>query len=392
MKIIEIDKKNSAAYDSFVTAHPLGSIHQLWQWGEFQVTSQKRDLFKVFAVVGPDDRILASALMIRQCLPFGKCWFYCPRGPLADYSDPDALDLLFKKIAELASEQNAVFFRFDPPLEAGYSPKIAATLEHLKTRPAHAHYQPESTLILDLKHEPDELLKRMKPKGRYNIKVAQKHGVTVRVSDAAVGQSGKPAGHADGREADIEAFYALLRETTARDSFTGHPLSYYKKMLEVFGQPLRSGQSQRSTFEVGSTSKVDSSPRPSAKLYLAEHGGKVLAGMIATYFRDTATYYFGASSNENRHTMAPYLLHWQAIRDARAAGYHYYDFFGIAPENRPGSTPGTGRPHPWQKVTEFKLKFGGERVNYYPAQEIVYRPFWYTLIRLAKAARALLKR
>lgn len=159
-----------------------------------------------------------------------------------------------------------------------------------------------------------------------------------------------------------------------------------------------------STPDVDPTSGVENPARPSAKLYLAEHGGKVLAGMIATYFRDTATYYFGASSNENRHTMAPYLLHWQAIQDARAAGYHYYDFFGIAPENQRDPISKTGgiskvpgisnanHPHPWQKVTEFKLKFGGERVNYYPAQEIVYQPFWYTLIRFAKWARGIIKR
>jgi len=364
MKTIEIIAENKRNYDNFVEAHPLGSIHQVWDWGVFQSKSPLRDKFWVVAATedGSRDgahgsahggsRIMASALVIRQRLPFGKCWLYCPRGPLGDYSSDhghEALKKVFEKIGHLAQKENAVFLRFDPPLEDTYAPHLRAFLEDLGARPAHAHYQPESTLILDLKHEPEELLKKMKPKGRYNIKVAQKHGVTIRVSDASTGRF----------SADLEAYYSLLRQTTARDGFSGHPLSHYRNMLEVLG-PAR------------------------AKLYLAEYEGKLLAGMIATYFAQTATYYFGASSDEHRNTMAPYLLHWQAINDARAAGFHYYDFFGVAPENQPD--------HPWAKVTDFKLKFGGERVNYLPAREIVYKPFWYVLIKTAKWVRGFLGR
>ncbi len=345
MKIIEITSVNRKRYDAFVLNHPLGSIHQTLEWGIFQSGSGRRDKFRVFAAEDEDGQIMASALVIRQVMPFNKCWLYCPRGPLGDYSKKQNLTPLFNKIKELAHSENAVFLRFDPPLEESFHPRLKEFFKTINARPAHAHYQPESTLILDLKHAPEELLRRMKPKGRYNIKVAQKHGVKVRVSD--------------GNKADMEAFYALLRRTAQRDRFSGHPQSYYKKMLEVLG-PQK------------------------ARLYLAEYDGKLLAGMIATYFAQTATYYFGASSDEHRNTMAPYLLHWQAINDARAAGYHYYDFFGIAPVDQPG--------HPWAKVTDFKLKFGGERVDYMQAYEIVYRPLWYTLIKLAKVALKIIKR
>jgi lipid II:glycine glycyltransferase (peptidoglycan interpeptide bridge formation enzyme) len=77
--------------------------------------------------------------------------------------------------------------------------------------------------------------------------------------------------------------------------------------------------------------------------------------------------------------MAPYLLQWQAVLDAKNAGCKYYDFLGIAPENTPD--------HPWAGVTDFKLKFGGMRVNHVPAQEIIYRPFWYLLMKFAKWLR-----
>jgi lipid II:glycine glycyltransferase (peptidoglycan interpeptide bridge formation enzyme) len=307
---------------------------------------------------------LASALVIRQKLPLKKCWLYCPRGPLADYQNPEALLLLLKKIRDIAAAENAVFFRFDPPLDA--AEKIDWDL--LGAHPAHAHYQPENTLILDLSQSEQAILNQMKPKGRYNIKIAQKHGVKVRVSD--------------GNEADVDAYFHLLQQTTARDEFSGHPKKYYSDMLAI----LKPGHSHilPPGTESGASMPVQI-PRqeepyaPHAQLYLAEYQGQVVAGIIVTFYKDTAIYYFGASSNEHRNVMAPYLLQWQAILGAKARGCKYYDFLGIAPEG--------AADHPWSGVTGFKLKFGGKRLDYQPAREIVYNPFWYLLVKVLKKVR-----
>ena len=177
----------------------------------------------------------------------------------------------------------------------------------------------------------------MKPKGRYNIKIARKHGIAIRISN-------------DDPQKDIKTFYKLFQDTTSRDRFSGHSLDYYQNMFLFL------------------------EPRP--KLYIAEYKDQPIAAIIVTYFHKTATYYFGASSNEHRNLMSPYLLQWQAILDAKKAGYSYYDLFGIAPEGK--------QKHPWAGVTAFKLKFGGKRVNYLHAREIIYKPFWYALIKLAK--------
>lgn len=342
MKVHILTENESPAYEKFVKNHPLGSIHQTTRWGEFQTKLSGRD--KCWRLIVEDDHgeFLASALVIRQLLPFKKCWLYSPRGPLADYKNPEALQKLLEKIDELAHRNNAVFFRFDPPLLQ--DERIDWKL--LNARPAHAHYQPENTLMLDLTLSEEQLLKEMKPKGRYNIKVAEKHGVKIRVSH--------------GEPRDIDAFYSLLQQTTGRDEFSGHDKKYYEDMLKILHQQ--------------------------AKLYLAEYGGKPVAGMIVTYCKDTATYYFGASSNEHRNVMAPYLLQWQAIRDAKTSDCTVYDFLGIAP-SLPGSPDEVDRSHVWAGVTDFKLKFGGKRVDYQPAREIVYRPFWYMVIKLIKKIR-----
>lgn len=353
MQIKELSPTQKKQYETFVKSHPLGSIHQTEEWGIFQSQAGRRDRHWIFVVENGKGEILASALVIRQLLPFKKCWLYCPRGPLIDFSNEESVTAglqLFEKIKNLASEQDAIFFRFDPSAERSEAPteskqenqkKVSTPLEFFKkslhARPAHAHYQPEHTLIVDLQPTQEEILKQMKPKGRYNIKVAQKHNVKIRLSD--------------NNPEDIDTFYNLLTQTTTRDKFSGHPLKYYQTMLQTLGSEK-------------------------AKLYLAEYQDKIIAGAIVTYFNQTATYYFGASSSEFRNVMAPYLLHWQIMQDAKASGYRFYDFFGISPENDP--------KHAWASVTEFKLKFGGKRIEYISAQEIIYKPFWYLLMRLAK--------
>lgn len=334
-------------YNNFVLSHPLGTIHQLREWGEFQTKTPGRDKFWALDLKS-DKEIVASALIIRQSLPFGKCWLYCPRGPLVDYANKKQTAELFAKIAQIAKEEKAVFVRFDPPLlqDDTHLQKIP------KTRIAHAHYQPESTLFIDLTKSEEQILAQMKPKGRYNIKVAQKHGVTVE----QCGANDPPAAREANLQTAIREFYNLFTETTGRDHFSGHPQKFYSDMLEIFA-PQKNAPA-------------------SAKLYLARYKGKPVAGAIITYFNQTALYYFGASSGEDRNVMAPYLLHWQIIKDAKSAGYTEYDLFGIAPENT--------KNHPWAGVTDFKLKFGGDRINYAPAREIVYKPFWYWIIQVAK--------
>ncbi len=338
-ELVNTSQKDRQKYDKFVQNHPLGSIHQTVEWGLFQSKTPGRDKFYVLMQEDQNGKCIGSALLIRQQLPRGLSWLYCPRGPLIDYSDLPKFAPLFQKIAQIAQKDKAVFLRFDP----GISDHQFSNFKSVKSRVAHAHYQPESTLILDLTKSPEELLKQMKPKGRYNIKIAQKHGVTIR----------------QGEPNEVQHFYNLLLQTTTRDKFSGHGMEYYQNMLQILGPQQ-------------------------AKLYFAEYQSNIIAGMIVTYFKDTATYYFGASSNNHRNTMAPYLLQWQAILGAQKHGCKFYDFLGIAPENHNGQV---NPNHPWAGVTDFKLKFGGTRVNYVPPQEIVYLPLWYQLIKIAKRFR-----
>lgn len=314
MKAKILEKSQEKIWEDFVRNHPLATIHQTAKWGDFQGQHWIVGLFD-------DERIIAGTLLVKRNLPKGYCWLYAPRGPLAT---PTEFEALMPVITEIAAKENAIFLRIDPPLAKPVKFKDFHDVKY--------GFQPQHTIIIDISVSEEEILKQMKPKGRYNIRLAAKKGVTVEQST------------------DIAGFYKLMSQTTKRDGFSAHDQKFYEKMLQALGE--------------------------NAKLYFAKYNNEVIAGVLNTYFGDTATYYFGASSNSHREFMAPYLLHWEAIKDAKKDGFTKYDLFGIAPAE--------AKNHPWQGVTEFKKKFGGEEISYQPAQEHAFKKILYSLYRLYK--------
>lgn len=365
MEVKILSKSQESLWEKFVENHSLGTIHQTPHWGHFQekipgrgkywILVLENDLGKTNSQNRTNDlSITGGALLIRHQLPKGHCWLYCPRGPLLDYGSKNAkqqMDLLLSEIVKITQQENAIFLRIDPPLLTSESESKTSTKVFEKFRATNSGFQPQHTLVIDLTKSEEEILNQMKPKGRYNIRLAEKKGVKIFKSE-------NPA-------KDIGEFYKLLQQTTKRDEFSSHDEQFYRTMVDT----LQSSESS-SVQDSGKLSSAYSS------LYLASYSGQILAGVIVTYFHDTATYYYGASSNEHRNLMAPYLLHWKIIQDAKAAGYKFYDLFGIAPEN--------AKNHPWQGVTEFKRKFGGQEISYQKAQEFAFSKAKYLAYRIYK--------
>lgn len=297
-----------------------GGFLQSWQWGEFQ-RALGREVLR-FREDG------AMAQMIRMRLPFGKSYWYCPRGPLG----------ALPSLAEDAEMKKAMFLRVEPAA----SPGAGA----VKVRDV----QPGQTLIVDLAPEREAIMAAMHEKWRYNIRLAERKGVRVYV-----------AGERD--PGALEVFWGLLEETTERDKFRAHDKEYYRSMLEALaGDPAKDG-----------------GMRPVARLVFAEHDGRVLAANLMVYFGGTATYLHGASSRARRELMAPQLLHWTAMLDAKAWGYRAYDFWGVAPEG--------AENHPWAGVTRFKRGFGGTYVAYPGTYDLPIDRTWYRLYAFAQKAR-----
>ncbi|MFA5352392.1 MAG: peptidoglycan bridge formation glycyltransferase FemA/FemB family protein [Candidatus Gracilibacteria bacterium] len=311
--------------EKFLAKQDFLPIQQTLQWEKLQNSLHSRSwkigIKEVKALSG-------FALVFEKKLPLGFRWLHLPRGILADSAA--ARKAIFEKLIEIARKEKMVFIRCD------WQRDSSLTLPSLKK--AHTTHFPQTTLILDLQQSEEELLAQMKPKGRYNIRVAEKHGVTIRESHEA---------------SDAKIFYELLRKTTERDGFSAHPASYYEKFLKELGD--------------------------ATSCFIAEYEGKAIAASICTFAGDTATYYYGSSNHEFRNVMAPYAIQWAAIRAAKARGYAFYDFLGISPEDSTN--------HAWGGVTAFKKKFGGEVIDYPTSSELVLRKNAFNLIRFLKKIR-----
>ncbi|MCL2519414.1 MAG: peptidoglycan bridge formation glycyltransferase FemA/FemB family protein [Spirochaetaceae bacterium] len=199
--------------------------------------------------------------------------------------------------------------------------------------------QPPDTVIINLQQSNEELLKNMHKKTRYNVGLAAKKGVTIRQDNN-----------------QIEQWYTMYQETAQRDGIAIHSYNYYQTFLQL---------AKENGLE--------------ARLYLAEHEGDLLAGIITLFYKDTATYVYGASSNLKRNLMASYGLQWQAMSDAKAFGCTAYDLFGIPPSDDPN--------HPMFGLYQFKTGFGGQLVHRLGAYDYPVNWPLYTAFRLAEKGR-----
>jgi peptidoglycan pentaglycine glycine transferase (the first glycine) len=333
---------NQHELDGFVGSQKRSQFLQSWQWGEFQRQLPSR-VVRLGAWDG--DQLVGSVQMIERALPLGQRYWYIPRGPVINgqLSVTDFQLLYTKLIAEImarAEKSGVMFVRCEPPLERA-SQFIFETLTKGYRRQPTAFVQPQDSWYLEIASPADKLLSAMHPKTRYNIKLAERKGVTVRT-----------AGAID----DFEAFWKVMEATAKRDHIKPHSRSYYREMYRILGH---------TGF---------------MKMYLAEYQGNVIAANLVVFFGDTATYLHGASGDASREVMAPYLLQWRQIQDAVSAGMKWYDFGGIAPVTADAN-------HRWAGITRFKRGFGGTEINYVGAHDLILDMFWYRMYRTVQKVK-----
>ena len=307
-------------------------MNTLWQsdqWEHFQKTLGHKTMR-----MGEHE---TKSLLIVHPLLFGKNYGYVARGPTI--ADGTELAEFLKALLVTAKKNSLIFTRVDPEM-------ALPRFQYPKTKESHS-VQPETTLLLDLSLSDENLLAQMKRKGRYNITLAKKKGI--HVEKAKNDWERKHFGH---------LFYEMLKETSERDDFSSHDERYYQTMLK--------------TLEC-------------SEIFMAFYGEEAIAGAICTFLDEKAIYYYGASGNQHRETMAPYLIQWEAILEAKRRGCKTYDFLGIAPEE-------ALEDHPWKGITEFKKKFGGTVVHYPQPIDIIHRPLWYTVYKCLKFLQGLIKK
>lgn len=318
-------------WDKLLYSYPQPHILQTTAWGQLK------------AQFGWQPQVVqagqSGALILFRRLPLGFTLGYIPRGPLVDWQQPAALAALMPALDAACRAQRAICLKWEPDVPDTPAQQIQLTDLGLRRSPHLV--QPARSIVVDLSGDEAAILAHMKQKTRYNIGLASKKGVTTRPAQSA---------------ADLAAFNQLMAITGNRENFGVHTAAYYAQAYALF-QPL--GQ---------------------CELFLAEYAGQLLAGVMVFQLSGRAWYFYGASSNEERQRMAPYLAQWAGIRWAKAQGATQYDLWGVPDEPEATLEAEFEQRHTglWG-VYRFKRGFGGQVVRTVGAWDRVYQPLLYQL-------------
>jgi peptidoglycan pentaglycine glycine transferase (the first glycine) len=310
-------------WQHFLAQHPHAHLLQTGEWGELKSAFGWKPVRVINGNVGVQ-------ILFRK-LPLGFTVGYIPKAFFSDQSSVSS-EQFWKEIDSVCRKHRALFLKIEPD---DWDDQQPATW-NLKLETSPHNIQPPRTIVIDIRGSEEEILAKMKPKTRYNTRLAEKKGVTVRVWD------------------DVESFHKLMLVTGGRDGFGVHSLEYYQRAYEL----------------LHSTGL--------GEILVAEYEGKPLAALFVARNGQRAYYLYGASTDEERNRMPTYLLQWEAMKWAKARGCAEYDLWGV-----PDADEATLEAHFESRhdglwgVYRFKRGFGGELKRAAQALDWVYNPLLY---------------
>ncbi len=328
MRVTSGQRLGAEAWDRIVLAQSDGNLLQSWAWGELQA----RFGWAVERICFEDGAAGVCSLQRSRSRLAGRSEYYVPHGPVVPAW---AREAVVSELVGRARREAGMVLRIEPKAPAGDPwPDLLASRGFRPEQPV----QPLVTRLLDLTIDPDTLRASFKPKTRYNLGLAERKGVAVSTSE------------------NVGLFAELCATTARRQGIRLPQADYYRHLLEIFR------------------------PTDGARLYLAHHDARLLAGILVVRFGTTAHYLFGGSADDGRELMPNYLLHWTAMLEFRGLGCTTYDWWGIAKDPSP--------ENPWFGLYRFKTGFGGKTVRYVGLYELPLRPrAWQWEMRLRKWKR-----
>jgi peptidoglycan pentaglycine glycine transferase (the first glycine) len=323
--------EDPAAWNEFVARMPGAHFQQSWEWGE--LASEFGGKAHRLVAIDRGQIVGAMQTVANPIALTGRTYLDVMRGPTVPTPSIELLGPLFDGAREVGQRENAVGIRIEanaPACDAMWKSSLGA----LGLRAVYPPTQPRSSWVLDIEADADALLANMKQKTRYNIRLSAKRRVIV----------------SEGTEADLDAFYALYVETAKRDDFFVHDRRVYAHMFSLFA---RAGN---------------------FCMLLARHDGHLIAAITLVRLGGTCWYLQGASSSEHRNLMAPYLLQWEGIQQAKRWGCTLYDFRAVPDE--------LAEDQDMYGVYRFKEGFGGRHFTTLHAYAGPYTPALYGLWQL----------
>ena len=311
-----VTKETLEEYEAFVAAHPKGHFLQSHAWSK-----QKPEWTWEGIIVRAEDGAIRGAMsvLIRRAPSLPYSIMYAARAPVCDIHDKATLAELLDGAKKLASKYRAYVFKLDPDVvltDTEFADIMTSLgFRHRDTGKNFSGIQPRFVFRLGVEgRDTEELMASFHSKTRYNIRVAERKGVEVKLC---------------GLEA-VGDFSDMMLETGVRDGFVVRNREYFENMLKNLGENCR--------------------------LYMAYSGDIPIAGTLAIHYGDKVWYLYGASSNKYRNFMPNYLLQWHMIQWAVELGCRIYDFRGVSGD--------LSEDNPLYGLYRFKKGFNGDLVEF----------------------------
>lgn len=300
---------------------PEGGLIQSKEWSNFWLAEGKKIVkFEV------DNKIFFGAI---NKLSLVGSYIYIPRLSLENFkSEIKIRNYFFEK----NKETNSGWIRVD--LNSKKDLDFLKKIFKNKIKKSPHDMQPRENFIIDISLSEDELFKNMKSKTRYNVKIAKKNGVKI---------------FSTNNHLYLKQFFDLVNKTAERKNVNFHSFSHYEKMWKTL-------------------------PKNNIKLYLAELNGKIIASNLVTFYNGVATYLHGGFDGEFKKFMAPFLLQWECILEAKKNGCRWYDFGGVYSNSKDSGKVG---------ITRFKKGFS-PKTEFFQTEgsyDIVFSSLKYNLYK-----------
>jgi peptidoglycan pentaglycine glycine transferase (the first glycine) len=275
------------------------------------------------------------------------------------YAEAKKANCIFVSIEPMNVQEN---YRLDQPVDnIMFAKGVPVQMQH--------------NVILDLSQSEEELLSKMKQKHRYNIKLAEKNGVKVEISDS---------------KESLDTFLALHEETVQRQKYNDRSSSYIKTVWETLNKPSAfslqpsnneqlaiSNEQSSSKDQVTSDKSIEEqaneltsqqSNKLETKVAIAYYENEPISAWMLIGHNEILYYPYGGSSDKHRNVMATYLLVWEIIKWAKANGYKYFDLMGVLEDKSDG-------------YSRFKTGFGGSEIKYMDTIDMVIDPLLYKVFK-----------
>jgi len=308
---------DQSTWENFILSRPETNFLHSWNWGLFH-----QNLGKAVTRLGlfEQDQLQGAILLVLE-KAVRATYLTIAGGPIIDWHNSTHVKATIQTIKQTAQNQKASFIRIRPQIIN--SPQTRKVLKNHRFLLSPIHLTADLTIRLNLDQDLDQILSQMRKSTRYDIRRADKLGITVTPSQ---------------NPEDIKQFHKHQLNLAKKHHFVPFSYPFLFEQFKVFAANNQ------------------------AALFHAYQNNQLLATVFIIFYNNEAVYHYGISTPQNQKLPGTHAALWAAIKEAKNRKLKYFNLWGIAPENQPH--------HRFAGVSRFKRGFGGEEVAYLPAHDL----------------------